>query len=258
MNHNSTEKKENFSQNSQNVNQNDFWFYIPHHKWFLSSKETELIQGKGDWVSKEKTNKVVKDINAKKTQIKINPDEVEIVETKDPELLSQYYALRESIYRKEWGFVNYDGRENEFDRKGKIFLGVLNGKVVAGVKVVISSDFRYLSHEYPEKDFTYQKICRNQNINVDLSNVLYSEISALIISRDLKKGFLDKIFQFITNYNKDHKIKYMFGVADRANIRDYKQSFKKIGIKLASVDSILAPKKSELNDINCYPIIIFF
>lgn len=53
----------------------------------------------------------------------------------DPQLLAQYYSLREKCFRKELGLPSFDGSEEEADRRGRILLAVENGRCIAGVRI---------------------------------------------------------------------------------------------------------------------------
>ena len=66
--------------------------------------------------------------------------------SRDPELLKQYYALREACFRKELGIPDYDGSEEEQDRKGHILIAHKGGKCVGGIR--ISSQLPLQEHLY--------------------------------------------------------------------------------------------------------------
>ena len=55
--------------------------------------------------------------------------------SRDPQLLEQYYTLREQCFRDELGIPDFDGSEDEMDRQGQIFLAVQNGRVVGGARI---------------------------------------------------------------------------------------------------------------------------
>lgn len=55
--------------------------------------------------------------------------------SRDPQLLQQYYGLRERCFREELGLPEFDGSEEEQDRRGQILIGHSNGQCVAGVRI---------------------------------------------------------------------------------------------------------------------------
>ncbi|MES2678139.1 MAG: hypothetical protein V4612_07530 [Pseudomonadota bacterium] len=227
------------------------WFYIPFSNWFLTKDEKNPLQGIESWF--DSPTKVSQTVNKPKKRNRIDVNSIDIKISKDPELLKQYYDLREESYRNDSGFKNYSGDENNFDRNGVIFLGVMKGKVVAGARLVVSSEVDYLPHEDPEKHFIYPEICKT--INIDLKGVLYSEVSALTISKELRVNFLDKLFQSMVEHCRENNIKYIFGVSDMKCSRDYKMSFSKLRVPFMLASQIVAPRKTEFNNIDSYLVV---
>ena len=60
---------------------------------------------------------------------------IEFKLTRDPELLQQYYALREQCFRAELGLPDFDGSEDDHDRQGQILLAVQDGRCIGGVRI---------------------------------------------------------------------------------------------------------------------------
>ncbi len=224
------------------------WFYIPFDRWFLTKDEKNPLQGIESWF--DSPTKINQTVNKPKKRKRIDLSLVDVKISKDPELLKQYYDLREEAYRNDSGFSNYSGDENEFDREGVIFLGIFEDKVVAGARLVSSSNIAYLPHENPEKKFTYLDLCKT--VDIDLSGTIYSEISALTIKRELRSNFLDNLFGCIVDYCRSENIKYVFGVADLVCSRDYRMAIEKVGIKSIFINKVIAPRKPEFNNIDSY------
>ena len=55
--------------------------------------------------------------------------------SRDTQLLQQYYKLREECFREELGLPDFDGSENERDRRGHIFIAHKHGRCVGGVRI---------------------------------------------------------------------------------------------------------------------------
>ena len=53
----------------------------------------------------------------------------------DPKLLAQYYALREKCFRQELELPQFDGSEEETDRRSDILLAIDGGRCIAGVRI---------------------------------------------------------------------------------------------------------------------------
>ena len=60
---------------------------------------------------------------------------IEFKLTQDPHLLEQYYALREQCFREELGLPDFDGSEEECDRKGQILLAIQDGRCIGGARI---------------------------------------------------------------------------------------------------------------------------
>ena len=60
---------------------------------------------------------------------------IEFKLSRDPQLLQQYYDLRERCYRKELGIPDFDGSEDADDQRGRILLAIENGRCIGGARV---------------------------------------------------------------------------------------------------------------------------
>jgi hypothetical protein len=241
-------------ENNQEKNQDlehEEWFLAFQNQWFLSKESKVFLPGKDTWFANPlQTAKIVHKAGRSK---RVDISKVKIQITKDPELLQQYYDLREREYIREWGFVGYSGQEDEFDRKGNIVLAIEDGKVIAGLRVSIPNT-GYLSNEDLEKNFTYKEICKS--CGIDLEKVTYVEVSAVVVERVACGALLVRMFSDVIMDCRSGGIKYMFGVSTAGCNRDYRATLKTIGIKSFVVDKIEAPKKSRYNNVSMYPIVV--
>jgi hypothetical protein len=55
--------------------------------------------------------------------------------TRDSQVLAQYYQLREQCYRSELGLTDFDGYEDEQDKRSQIMVALQAGRVVGGVRI---------------------------------------------------------------------------------------------------------------------------
>ncbi len=60
---------------------------------------------------------------------------IEFKLSRDPQLLQQYYELRERCYRRELGIPDFDGSEDMNDQRGHILLAIENGRCIGGARV---------------------------------------------------------------------------------------------------------------------------
>ena len=57
----------------------------------------------------------------------------------DPQLLQQYYQLRQDCFRRELGLPDFDGSEDESDRKGQILIARIGDRCVGGARIAPGS-----------------------------------------------------------------------------------------------------------------------
>ena len=65
---------------------------------------------------------------------KTNTTMINFEVTRDPDLLEQYYTLREHCYREDLGLRNFDGSEEACDRNGHVLVVHRNGRVIGGAR----------------------------------------------------------------------------------------------------------------------------
>ena len=53
----------------------------------------------------------------------------------DPQLLAQYYRLREQCFRRELGLPDFDGSEDDRDRQGQILIARIDDRCVGGARI---------------------------------------------------------------------------------------------------------------------------
>jgi len=242
--------QENNQENSQDL-EHEEWFAAFQNKWFLSKKSKAFLPGKDSWfVNPLQTAKIVHKASIKK---RADMSNIKIELTKDPELLRQYYDLREGEYRNKNGWVEYDGSENDFDKKANIVVAIDNNKVIAGFRASIP-DTGYLSNEDPEKNFTYKEICKSRGINLEGSK--YVEISAIVVQPNSSNFLLGSMLKGVITDCSLSGVEYVFGVSTSECNRDYRTTLKKIGFESIIIETIEAPRKSKYNSVPMYPIIV--
>jgi hypothetical protein len=61
----------------------------------------------------------------------------------DPQLLEQYYQLRERCFRQELKITDFDGSEDARDREGQILIARIGDRCVGGARIVPGSPLQY-------------------------------------------------------------------------------------------------------------------
>jgi hypothetical protein len=189
--------------------------------------------------------------NVKQLQEASDPA-LEVFETKDPDLLRQYYELRHDAYRNENGWVEYDGTECEYDKQGRIIVAVKNGKVVGGVRAMISNECDHLSNEIPGTEYVYDPIIAKYDGREKLN---FFEISAVVVAKGERNGKVSsELFWHALRKAKVLSCDYLCGVAMVVTCRDYRRIFNSFGYQIEIVMNRLWCKKSTYNFAKMFPM----
>lgn len=221
--------------NSQYLSNIGIWFSFPQSQWFLSrSIPNNFINGIDKWFfDKNKFTQSFVNANfTNKNFIKektAEANKIELVFTKDPTLLEQYYKLREDTYRTELGFEKYDGSENDFDRRGEIMIATQNNNVVAGARLDLSSANKNMYNDYPEHGFVYRDIIKKFDPTFSDDDI-YSEICGLVLGKFVKNSyFFPRFFNSLVKQASSNNCRYVVGIAYPVLCRLYNMMFKHLG-----------------------------
>lgn len=199
----------------------DSWFSMPQKEWFLVEGRHKISSGMDSWFSPDYQENLLDLLESRKSNI-------ELVFTKDPDLLKQYYNLREKSYRQKLGFDKYSGAENDFDKKSDIVVGLQNGKVVAGARIDFSNRQEFMYNDQPKNNFFYKDLLKKYDPN--FNNDLYSEICGLVIGKQVRDNlFFPKFFDSLVNYCKKVDCRYVVGVSYPIFCKRSSMMFERLG-----------------------------
>ncbi|MBM3579423.1 MAG: hypothetical protein FJX34_01460 [Alphaproteobacteria bacterium] len=206
---------------------------------------------------------VYDEFNQNPDLISVNDGGFKVIFTRDVDLINQYYMLRDVIYRFENGWEKYNGMEKEFDRLGKIIVTLnSNNEVIGGMRLMISSECKYLSNEIPGTIFTYKKILeRYEKSNASEakdknSDFSIAEISAVVSSRNGRNSDIIKYMFFVVSEKFIGLVHYIFGVAQITLCRLYRIEWSRIGHYLEIVITYPWDKKQVYNYTPMLPIYV--
>ncbi len=177
---------------------------------------------------------------------------MEVFITKNSDLLNQYYDLRQTAYRDENGWIDYDGSENKFDHNGKIVVAVENKKVIGGARVTFSDESEFLPNEIPGTQYDYKKFIKKYD---DRENLILSEISSLTVEKNYRDSNVTAaMVDILFKESKTHGCNYVFAVAIAVVCRSYRKTIKKIGYDVEIVMNFPWKEKKTYNFIKMFPI----
>lgn len=162
--------------------------------------------------------------------------ESQVFFTKDAELLSQYYELREKCFKEDTGWEEYSGSEVEADVKGKVFVATdKSGKVIAGMRFLVSGWLECTPNEKPESGLTMKEVFKKNNLNPEAK---FSELSAVVVEKEHRNRTLMKnMFSCLIEESIKENCEYVVGVGLLVACRDHRIAFGSLGYKLDIITS---------------------
>lgn len=180
--------------------------------------------------------------------------EIKVCFTQDGELLNQYYELRHKAYNVENGWQTYDGSENEYDRHGKIVVAIKDGKVIGGMRLIVSDCVDYFPNDRIGTEFTYKNFLQKYDLD---SNALFCEISAFTVEKNNRDSTIStKMFEFGFPEMKKLGCKYILGVAGAIVCRNYRKEINRLGYNVKIVNEFPWVQEKHYGYIQPYPIIV--
>jgi len=157
----------------------------------------------------------------------------EVFFSKDPKYLDQYYKLRFDTYRQENGWDEFNAMETRFDRDGKILVVAKGDEFVGGLRLMISSDCPFMSHELPGTQYDYRKFIAKYD---NRENLIVSEIAAVVVRRDLRDPVITQaMLELALSESKKQGCSYSFSVAMLIASRHYRKLLSNLGYDLEIV-----------------------
>ncbi len=250
-----TQDKISFSESNINVLEE-----IVDTKKIKGLSELEFIE---NFIKKEQledqANKDENSINQKISNQNILPknkaSETEVFFTKDRDLLNQYYALRHEIYCNENGWTNYPTAESDFDRKGKIIVAVKDGKVIGGMRLLISNQVDHFPNEELGTEFTYRNFL--QKVGLDQDAVI-AEISSFFVEKNNRDSTVSTMmFRRASEEAEISNCSYIVAVAMPLVCRSNKKYLGRIGYRAEVFMSYPWISQKSQNYASARPMVIF-
>lgn len=179
---------------------------------------------------------------------------IQVFFTEDKDLLDQYYDMRSESYRDEWGFDQFDVKDNKFDSLGKIAVAVKDGKVIGGMRLMFSDECLFLSNEVPGTQYNYKNVVSKYDKRDDL---IISEISAIIVAKGNRDStIVIALFDLLFKESKAHGCHYVCGVSVLSACRSERRSLRRINYDLEIVITFPWQRKKLYNFMKMFPIYV--
>lgn len=132
----------------------------------------------------------------------------------DPQLLEQYYQLRQKCFRRELKLPDFDGSEDERDREGQILIARTGDRCVGGARIVPDSTMQYRINEMA---LASEACCMWERFVFD------PVVRTVQMIRDFCAELIDASRQF--GYD------YALVLSSRRNARFYRQCHSALGVE---------------------------
>lgn len=148
--------------------------------------------------------------------------------TKDKNLLSTYYKMRNDIFHKDRGWKNKEWFESEHDKKGHIIVILDNNdNLVGGARLMVSENGELLSGEVENSKYLYKNLF--EKIGGDI-NAKYSEIDGLVVAPEKRdRTVTDSVLSACIKKSLELGCKYIVAIANPVYCRIYRQAYKSVG-----------------------------
>lgn len=158
--------------------------------------------------------------------------------TKDKALLHQYYELRERMYISVWGLKDFNGQEDEFDKRSHIVVARKGKQVVGGARFTIKSPRN--PHRLPmERDnFLLEKLFPE----LKAGEGSYGEYSKLAAQPEFNGLTLD-ITRCIKRKAIANNVKIIYAISPLSQARNHRITASKAGMSCTIFKNIEVPTR---------------
>lgn len=166
--------------------------------------------------------------------------------TNDPDLLEQYYKLREESYREVLLLPEFSGVEEELDRNSDILIARIGDRCLGGIRICGSDNMDLLPLEQSGDDLT------SQMPHLGLDNVGYCQWMRLTLRPDTKIPKIQLQKQFclaLTKFSASLGYRYGFCISSKVHHRFYKRLFRQYGYDYWNCENITVAKEGEFDDL---------
>ncbi len=173
----------------------------------------------------------------------------------NPDLIRQYYQLRNKVFSEEHGLTHEKWSKVEHDKNSKVVVCTIDGKVIGGLRILISEKGELLSEEYEGTEYVYSNLLEKVELKTGKK---YAEFVDLIVDKNYRDGGIARDLIFccidIANLNKCF---YVFYLASFLHCRLYKGALAKKGCNNVHIfRDIVWKKTAEYNYSEDHPAVV--
>jgi hypothetical protein len=165
--------------------------------------------------------------------------------TKDPDLLEQYYKIREDGYKEAWGLKVFSGAEDEHDKRGHILIVREGRRVIGGGRLVLRSTGSPVRLPMETEGFLLHEVLPE----IGSDETVIGEVGRAAVLPDFKGGKSSSIGLHLLAKSQLHNCQYLFTVAPVEQALKYRETASGIGIEITVMDDVPVADHPYYNDI---------
>jgi hypothetical protein len=167
--------------------------------------------------------------------------ELVISPTRNPDLLADYYALRERTFRRELGLATFDGGEDSLDRCSDILIARLGDRCVGGARLTASAPGRRASLPLEAEGLNLAKLLPT----LELQTRGYAQVTRLAVDeRERTPALLRQLGAALLAHARDLGCDYLIGVSGIARSRIYRRIIRAQGLEYQLFTDVPVPAGS--------------
>lgn len=166
--------------------------------------------------------------------------------TTDPQLLNQYYKLRETSFKKILRLPDFCGQEEELDRQSDILIARVGTQCLGGVRICGVDESDLLPLESHRHDLP------SQLPDLNLDQYGYCQWMRLTMCSDTlypNEKLHQQFFLALTKFSVSLGYRYGFCLSSKVHQRFYKKFFSQYDCNYWSCEGINVASESKFNDL---------
>jgi len=158
--------------------------------------------------------------------------------TNDPQLLGQYFRIREHCFREELNLPNFDGSEDAWDRRSHLLIARDEERCVAGVR--ITGRYPLLKGELPIEEEGLE--LKRALPHIPVAQSACCQWSRLVVDPEYREwDFFAQFGQAIIRFSELLGFGYSVAVTGMNQARFYKRLYSSMGYRFEILQGIAVP-----------------
>lgn len=174
--------------------------------------------------------------------------------TKSPELLEQYYRIRQDCFRRDLGIDEFDGSEDIYDRVSDIIIARIGDRCVGGARLTGNRSLAGALLPMENDSFRFSQVLSG----LGLYDGNYCQCGRLALLPEFRNmDTVRGIFDGLINRCIEFDYAYAFNVASLNHARLYKRLHSSLGFDYRVFSSVDLPREEDFEGLEHFLSISF-